>query len=210
MASVLAARAPTSPISYATASRSVGVISKRVLATRRDSRPVSFLRGLEITSRRKISPAIGKHQPQPLHQKSRNPGHRHVQGRRCEVIFHYYYCCWRNFCTTTRERDDVRARAGFAKKNPMRLPRAVKTHRACTIHTSRVRNVREKHLLCHGKDKKSWTKKESDGPDGKTVLVTDHLPSRCQCRRVLRGKLLPLVNPFTRMAEWSNLHFTIV
>ena len=58
------------------------------------------------------------------------------------------------------------------------------------------------------RQKKSWTKKESDGPDGKTVLITDHLPSRCQCRRVLRGKLPPLVNgyPFTRMAEWSNLH----
>ena len=57
------------------------------------------------------------------------------------------------------------------------------------------------------KTKKSWTKKESDGPDGKTVVITDHLPSRCQCRRVLRGKLLPLVNgPVTRMA---GLTFTI-
>ena len=49
--------------------------------------------------------------------------------------------------------------------------------------------------------------------DEKKILVPmgngpDHLPSRCQCRRVLRGKLVTLVNgyPFTRVTEWSSLH----
>ena len=68
---------------------------------------------------------------------------------------------------------------------------------------SLLRNVREKHLLCHGKDKKNPGRKKSpmvlpgNGPD-------DHLPSRCQCRRVLRGKLLPLVNGFILLPEWLS------
>ena len=61
-----------------------------------------------------------------------------------------------------------------------------------------------KHFLLHTKDKNPGRKKSlvmmGSGPD--------HLPSRCQCRRVLRGKLLALVNgyPFTRVTEWSSLH----
>ena len=54
------------------------------------------------------------------------------------------------------------------------------------------------------KTKNPWRKKSllllGNGPH--------HLPSWCQCRTVLRGNLLALVNgyPFTRVAEWSSLH----